>query len=130
MKIGILIVVIWTFLMVPAQASDIAGPKDRYLCTVDKASGFIYNSRLKAWDNATFRADSKYLIAVSRNPESAFQITKVGDNFPSGSCVKGFNEAGYLICGTLTFGGEFRFNKANGRFVTFPQLDITQSVLD
>lgn len=97
------------------HASDTRDTTEQYLCVVDKSSGLSYDKNLKQWDTITFRSGRKYLISASRLPELVFQVTEVGDNDPSGWCEKGFTKFGILLCDMA--GGNFKFNRNNGRFL-------------
>ena len=88
---------------------------EQYLCLAENSSGFSFNTHSGTWISTTFRTDDKYLIAPSKNPAHAFQVTRIGENSPSANCEDGFNEAGYLFCKGPA--GEFKFNKKNGRFL-------------
>lgn len=101
---------------------DIQNPQEKFLCVVDKSSGVSYNKTLKDWESTTFHAGDKYLISpyVSpvpnpTNPEYVFQITQLGTSLPTGWCKAGFTKNGFLFCNMV--GGEFRFNRDNGRFL-------------
>lgn len=97
---------------VPAQPSSGA---EQYLCVSERSAGFKYDARTSTWNGTTFRTEDKYLIAPSKDPRYAFQVTKVGENISTASCKDGFNEFGYLFCSGL--GGDFKFNRDNGRFL-------------
>src|SRR5437667_3621850 len=88
---------------------------EQYLCVAEKSSGFSFDARTGSWNGTTFRTDAKYLIAPSKEPGHAFQVTQIGESYPWANCREGFNKAGYLFCQAL--GGEFKFNKKNGRFL-------------
>ncbi len=114
MKMTILIcVALWSLAWV-AHASDISDQIEQYLCVVEKISGFVYDKDLKQWDTVRFRIGKKYRI--SRLSDEGYQITKVGENNPTGSCEKGFTNQGILLCDMPS--GKFRFNRNNGRFLT------------
>lgn len=100
---------------------------EQYLCVAEKSSGFSFDPRIGSWKTATFRTEAKYLIARSKEPGYAFQVTRIGDNYAMANCKEDFNEPGYLFCREL--GGEFKFNKKNGRFLTVYSLGYYNVVL-
>ena len=94
---------------------------EQYLCVVDKAVGFSYDKVTKEWNNTNFNANSKYLISEGDGSlkDAVWQITEVGNSFPSIGCKRDFNDYGILLCSDLI--SDFRFNKRNGRFLhTYP----------
>jgi hypothetical protein len=93
---------------------------EQYLCVTEKSSGFSFDARSGSWNSTTFRIEAKYLIARSREPGYMFQVTKIGDTYSTANCKEGFNEPGYLFC--YGVGGEFKFNKKNGRFLNVHSL--------
>ena len=94
----------------------IAHGDEKYLCICEHATGFSYNASSKSWESAVFKADSKFIISQSDAEDCRFKITRVGERYPEFMCKKGFSKDGYLYCFDV-FGGEFRFNKKNGRFL-------------
>ena len=89
---------------------------DQYLCTADKATGFAYNKKTKAWDYTQFKTNVQYVISPAKDGNNAFTWTAIGGNESiGGSCKDDFNVAGILFCNT--FGGQIRFNRNNGRYL-------------
>jgi len=93
--------------------------EERYLCETTTAGGIGYETTTEEWVGQRFIANAKYIISEP-NPEhtwekSAFVITEVGDNFPSGFCAEPFNSGGYLSCDMI---GDFLFNKNTLRFIS------------
>ena len=95
-----------------AQAPNDGG---NYLCVSESSAGFRYDEQTKTWKGTNCRTDAKYLIAPSKRPNYAFQVTRVGDSGPAAFCENGFNGPGCLHYEGL--GGEFKFNRRNGRFL-------------
>lgn len=96
--------------------SDIAYAGEQYLCTADRASGFWFNKSSKEWEHTTFKANSKYVISKPDDGSSAFVVREIGRDFPNAWCKDTFNEAGFLLCEGI--GGDFKFNRKNGRFIS------------
>jgi hypothetical protein len=117
MKQLVLFAVTLGALSITSQASDAANQRDQYLCVADKRIGFVYNNRLDAYDVATFQAGKNFTISLSSAQSSAFAfvITEARKSRPSGYCENGFNDYGIIFC---KFGGDFRFNKYKGTFIT------------
>jgi hypothetical protein len=98
-----------------AAGAQVPSDGGNYLCVSESSAGFRYDKQTKTWKGTNFRTDDKYLIAPSKSPNYAFQVTRVGESSPAVSCDNGFNEPGYLHCEGI--GGEFKFNRRNGRFL-------------
>lgn len=88
---------------------------EQYLCVAEHSTGFSYNKVTKEWENANFKADEKYVIAKADGTKHAWQVTEIGKTSPSFRCESDFTEYGYLSCPGI--GGDFNFNKKNGRFL-------------
>ena len=93
--------------MAPAHA-------EQYLCTPDRATGFIYDKTRKTWDTAALKT-GQFVIAPADGGKAAYTVTDIGDKDLPGSCDKDFNKVGMLFCDV--WGGDVKFNKANGRFL-------------
>lgn len=79
-----------------------------------KATGFFYNKGTKEWQSTALKT-SQFVIAPSKNEKEAYAVTDIGGKLLPGYCNKDFNDVGMLFC--ETFGGELKFNRANGRFL-------------
>ena len=112
---------IWSYLALCARAAIclllFSEPAfaEQYLCVPEKATGFSYDASKREWDYAQFKTDHKYIIAPAGNGRDAFAFTKVGEKLPQGYCKDSFTKAGVLFC--LSFEGDLRFNKKNGRYL-------------
>jgi len=91
------------------------GAAEQYLCVTEQASGFQYDAPRKAWRHASFNVDRKYIVALSREPGYAYQVTMLGKTSPLGLCQEDFDAVGLLSCNV--FMGHFKFNKHSGRFI-------------
>lgn len=89
--------------------------QEKYLCVSDRSTGFRYDESSKSWEQARFKANRKYIISKSDDKEYTFKVIRIGENYPICYCMQGFNEPGYLFCQGP--GGDFRFNKKNGRYI-------------
>lgn len=90
--------------------------QEKYLCVPDLATGFRYNKSSRGWEQANFKTDHKYIISKSDDKKSTyFKVNKIGEIYPWWGCAEGFNESGFLFCSGI--GGEFKFNKKNGRYI-------------
>jgi hypothetical protein len=88
---------------------------EQYLCVPDGMTGFSFDKSKKAWVKTNFTVNYKYLIAPAKNGKDTWAITRVGEKEPFGWCEKDFNDGGFLFCDPM--GGEFKFNKLNGRYL-------------
>ena len=88
---------------------------EQYLCVPEHSTGFSYDNVQKEWKNTNFTADGKYVIAKADETKHAWQVTEIGETSSSFRCESDFTEYGYLRCSGI--GGEFNFNKRNGRFL-------------
>jgi len=104
---------------------------EQYLCVADKSVGFAYDKVTKAWDNANFSTDAKYLVSESKEPKYAYQITRIGTNYRLASCKQDFNKYGYLVCPDVAIANkfyDFSFNRISSKFLLiFPYgyIDVT-----
>lgn len=111
-----IIIALATFILLPPLA--FAGKQ--YLCVADKSTGFSYDKALKEWRPTTFEADSKYVISNPNDGHLAFVVRILGESWAMAKCKHDFNDVGVLFCGGSAM--DFRFNRANGRYIMFHTL--------
>ena len=92
---------------------------DQYLCTAQKSSGFVFNSKGSEWIPVVFDTTNKYVIRLS--PKSnKYQVDLirggVEDKIQGTSCKEGFSDGGVLTC-DIGLGGTYIFNKKNLRVI-------------
>ncbi len=108
--LGIVGVILIRVILLPVMEGN---AQEKYLCVPDLITGFRYNNYSKTWEQANFKTDYKYIITRSQFKEYAFDVIKIGDNYPTSLCKEGF-KYGVLHCSGTT---NFKFNKKNGRYL-------------
>lgn len=95
--------------------------EEKYLCVAELSTGFKYDRDEKKWEQADFKAGSKYIIGKTDEVEEklfdkkfVFKVSQLGDNDSKYFCKEGFDSVGNLSC---TGAGQFNFNKKNGRYL-------------
>jgi hypothetical protein len=96
----------------------------RYLCVMDKATGFSYD-KSGSWQSTDFKVEEKYLVTPRPKNFSdelipsdvAWLVTAVGEKRPKYFCKEDFNKIGYLSCKGLF--SEFKMSRATMRFQSY-----------
>jgi len=103
-------------------ATDSTQEAERWLCLVEKAAGFRFDSSAGEWKHAAFQASGKYLIipeSQERGQSIQYGVREVGESFSPLKC--GGFEGNLLYCenkGILfPFLETFTFNKPTLRFI-------------
>ncbi len=103
------------FVVSPAYAGA-----ESWLCITDKSNGFVYNTILKEWRDATFRVErNRYIIRKSDQGGNAFEVRKFGQpsGFPEAICKDGFEKGAGVFLHCNGFMGQFKFNRKTNRFL-------------
>jgi hypothetical protein len=108
-----------------------AHAQDQYLCISDLASGFAFKSN--KWDTATFNVeDERFVLRRVRDsddlPQTAWMITKIGNDYPEAICDNDFTDAGWLFCEGLA--STWRVNRESLRFMYWYWLGYTRGEED
>ena len=96
----------------------------RYLCVMDKATGFSYDKN-GSWQSTDFEVEEKYLVTPRPKnfadelipSDVAWLVTAVGKKRPEYFCKEDFNKIGYLSCKGLF--SEFKMSRATMRFQSY-----------
>jgi len=92
---------------------------ESYLCVGDFSTGFSFDRSSNSWEQATFRADRKFLLSRPDRNDKVFSewvwvLKEVGSSMPSAVCKQDFDESGSLHCQGIS---TFRINRISGRFL-------------
>jgi hypothetical protein len=105
---------------VAALMSPTALRAETWLCIVENATGFSFDSRTKKWEPMHFNVDNRrYVVKKTTDTKHPWEVRKFGpqSSLADAWCEEGFNEAGFLHCSGL--GGKFVLNRHTGRFQAY-----------
>jgi hypothetical protein len=107
-------------LLLASLTQGAALPPERWTCTADLSTGFVFDAPAQRWRQANFRPSPPFAIApVARSDlPGGWEWTAVGSSgnlFDAGGCGATFSADVYLHCRAPTW--NLRFNRVSGRFV-------------
>ena len=89
-----------------------ANESSAYLCIGERSVGFTYDRN--EWVPGKLAYTTKFVLARSKRPAAAWNITNWGMKAPLVSCPQDIDSKGLLFCDV---NGDFRFNMVTLRFV-------------
>jgi hypothetical protein len=98
--------------MLALVASSGAYSTEGYLCAVDQAVGFSYQSG--HWSQVVFHNEDKYVIARSSEARAVWEVKQLGERWALVRCAQDFNEADNLFCEGVA---ELRMSRKSLRFL-------------